>query len=56
MQSIKSFEAKEIVELAEDINRYLQEYPNIKIANIIPISDGNALFYKFKVLVCFEEK
>ena len=56
MQSIKGFEAKEIGELAENINKYLQEYPNIKITKIIPMLDNSALFYKFKVLVCFEEK
>ena len=56
MQSIKGFEAKEIEELAENINKYLQEYPNIKITKIIPMLDNSALFYKFKVLVCFEEK
>ena len=56
MQSIKSFSAKEIEDLAEDINEYLQEHSNIKITKIIQISDNSALFYKFKVLVCFEEK
>ena len=56
MQSVECFEAKELEELVEDINKYLQEYPNIKMTKIIPIPDSSALFYKFKVLVCFEEK
>ena len=56
MQSIKDFEAKEIKNLAENINEYLQEYPNMKITKIIPFLDSSSLFYKFKALVCFEEK
>ena len=56
MQNIEGFEAKEIKELAENINGYLQEYPNMKITKIIPFLDNGSLFYKFKALVCFEEK
>lgn len=56
MQNIKGFNAKEIEDLAEDINKYLQEHSNMKITKIVPIPDTNNLFYKYKVLVCFEEK
>ena len=56
MQSIEGFEAKEIKELAENINEYLQEYPNMEVTKIIPFLDSGSLFYKFKALVCFEEK
>ena len=56
MQNIEGFEAKEIKDLAENINEYLQEYPNMKITKIVPMFDNSSLFYKFKVLVCFEEK